>query len=64
MEIEGIEWLAGAGYTESGLWRVAYRSKHNNLTYRHYAHWKGTDELDIYVLFMKEQTNGYAESRA
>ena len=56
-EIEKIEWLPGAGYTQMGLWRVAYRNESNNLTYRHYAHWKGSDELAIYTRFMKEQTN-------
>ncbi len=56
MEVERIEWLAGAGYTERGLWRVTYRDETDTLTYRHYAHWKGRDELDIYVLLMKEQT--------
>ena len=57
-EIESIEWLPGAGYTQKGLWRLAYRNEDNILTYRHYAHWRGKDELSIFVLFMKEQTNG------
>lgn len=58
MRVESIEWLPGAGYTERGLWRVAYWNEHNNRTYRHYAHWRGRDELAIFTLFMKEQTNG------
>ncbi len=58
MDVESVEWLPGAGYTQSGLWRVAYRNENNNLTYRHYAHWKGKDALAIYTRFMKEQTNG------
>ena len=56
-EVEAIQWLPGAGYTQRGLWRVTYRNKHNVLTYRHYAHWRSKDELGIYALFLKEQTN-------
>ncbi len=55
MEVESIEWMAGAGYTGSGLWRVTYQDDTGTRTYRHYAHWKGRDELDIYVLLKKEQ---------
>lgn len=54
MEIESITWLAGAGYTERGLWRVTYRNEEGTRTFRHYAHWRGRDELDILALFMKE----------
>lgn len=61
MEVERIEWLPGAGYNlnpkERGMWRVTYRDESNTLTYRHYAHWKGRDELEIFTLLMKEQTN-------
>jgi hypothetical protein len=57
MEVESIKWLAGAGYTGRGLWRVTYQDDTGTRTYRHYAHWKGRDELGIYALFMKEQAN-------
>jgi hypothetical protein len=54
VEVEQIEWLPRAGYTQMGLWRVAYRNEVGIRTYRHYAHWKGKDELDILVRFMKD----------
>lgn len=56
--VEDIKWLPGAGYTQMGLWRVTYRDRCNIRTYRHYAHWKGNDELAIFIRFIKEQTNG------
>lgn len=56
-EVERIEWLPGVGYTDRGMWRVTFRGETNTLTYRHYAHWKGRDELEIYALLMKEQAN-------
>lgn len=57
MQVERIEWMPRAGYTEMGMWRVTYRDEDNTLTYRHYAHWKGRDELEIFTLLMKEQDN-------
>lgn len=58
MDVEEIKWLPGAGYTQSGLWRVTYRDENNQRTYRHYAHWRGKDELAIFAYVMKGQMNG------
>lgn len=63
MEVQAIEFLQGAGYTQSGLWRVRYKNKQGVSAYRHYARYKCDDELAAYQRFMKEQaddnTNSY-----
>ena len=54
MEVESITWLPGAGFTQRGLWRVLYKNADGQRFYRHYAHWKGSDELAIYTKFIEE----------
>lgn len=62
MEVEAIEFLQGAGYPLSGLWRVRYKNKQGVSAYRHYTRYKCNDELAAYQRFMKEQADDNTNS--
>lgn len=62
MEVEAIEFLHGAGYTQSGLWRVRYKNRQGVSVCRHYARHLCDDELAAYQRFMEEQADDNTNS--